>query len=312
MGIHNRALSERMQLDPKLTLDSTVTQARQSEAVKLQQAVLRGSSCSEQPDLPVGAVQRKGGRRWKPVKSQGSQNSWATNHKPDNPQGCSRCGKIPAHDKAHCPAKDAICRKCNKRGHFQAVCRSAKVGGIQGSTGQDDGETNEAFLGALECPPKRDDPWVVNLFIRGKQVSLSIDTGAEVSVISEEIWRAIGCPPLTQATRSLSGPDGRPIRTKGKFSETLTLHNQTATTEELYVVTGLSKALLGHPAIDQLNLIRRLAVVTERKTPKEQFPSLFHGLGKLEHPYKIELQDDARPFALSTPPQSGHSPPQVS
>ena len=181
------------------------------------------------------------------------------------------------------------------------MCRSAKVGGVQGSTGQDGGQTNDAFLGALECPPKRDDPWGVNLSIRGQQISLSIDTGAEVSVISEEIWRAIGCPPLTQTTRSLSGPDGSPIRTKGKFSETLTLHNRTATTTELYVVSGLSKPLLGRPAIDQLNLIRRLAVVTERKTPKEQFPSLFQGLGKLEQPYKIELQDDAKPYALSTP-----------
>ena len=42
-------------------------------------------------------------------------------------------------------------------------------------------------------------------------------------------------------------------------------------------------------------------MVTERKTPKEQFPSLFQGLGKLEQPYKIELQDDAKPYALSTP-----------
>ena len=39
----------------------------------------------------------------------------------------------------------------------------------------------------------------------------------------------------------------------------------------------------------------------EGKTPKEQFPSLFQGLGKLEQPYKIELQDDATPFALATP-----------
>ena len=47
---------------------------------------------------------RTGGRRWKPAKSQGSQNSCATNHRPDNPKGCFWCGKIPAHDKAHCPA----------------------------------------------------------------------------------------------------------------------------------------------------------------------------------------------------------------
>ena len=35
--------------------------------------------------------------------------------------------------------------------------------------------------------------------------------------------------------------------------------------------------------------------------PKEQFPSLFKGLEKLEQPYTIQLQKDAKPFALSTP-----------
>ena len=48
-------------------------------------------------------------------------------------------------------------------------------------------------------------------------------------------------------------------------------------------------------------MVRRLATVEEGKTPKEQFPSLFQGLGKLEQPYKIEFQDDTTPFALSTP-----------
>ena len=35
--------------------------------------------------------------------------------------------------------------------------------------------------------------------------------------------------------------------------------------------------------------------------PNEQFPSLFKGLGKLEESYEIELQEDARPYAVSTP-----------
>ena len=84
VGIRNRALSEKMQLDSKLTLDSAVMQVRQSEAVKLQQSVLRGNSLPVKPEIPVGAVQKKGGRQWKPGKSWGSQNSGATNHKPDN------------------------------------------------------------------------------------------------------------------------------------------------------------------------------------------------------------------------------------
>ena len=34
---------------------------------------------------------------------------------------------------------------------------------------------------------------------------------------------------------------------------------------------------------------------------KQQFPSLFQGLGKLEGEYTIQLQDGAKPFVLSTP-----------
>ena len=42
VGIRSAKLSEKLQLDPKLTLEIAVTQARQAEAVKLQQAVIRG------------------------------------------------------------------------------------------------------------------------------------------------------------------------------------------------------------------------------------------------------------------------------
>ena len=90
VGICNSKLSERMQLDPKLTLESTVTQVRQAKAMKLQQPLLKGSGV-EKLNLPVGTIQRgKGGGKGKPFKSQGSQN---TNHKPYNSTGCSWCGK---------------------------------------------------------------------------------------------------------------------------------------------------------------------------------------------------------------------------
>ena len=58
VGIRNSKLSEKLQLDPNLTLASAITHVRQSEAVKLQQPLLRGK-----PDTPVGAVQKAKGRR---------------------------------------------------------------------------------------------------------------------------------------------------------------------------------------------------------------------------------------------------------
>jgi hypothetical protein len=113
VGIHNSALSEKLQLDSGLTLDTAVTQVRQSEAIKQQQPLLKGK-----PDTPVGADQRaRGGQR----ANKGSRNSVAIRHKPGREQ-CSRCGRYPAYEKAQYPAKDQICWKCNKRG--QVMCRA--------------------------------------------------------------------------------------------------------------------------------------------------------------------------------------------
>ena len=57
--IRNSALSEKLQLDSKLTLDIAIAQVRQREAVKQQQPLLRAS-----PDTPVGAVHKgRGGSR---------------------------------------------------------------------------------------------------------------------------------------------------------------------------------------------------------------------------------------------------------
>ena len=56
VGIRNNTLSEKLQLDSRLTLDSAITQVRQSEAVKQQQPLLRGK-----PDTPVGAVNKSRG-----------------------------------------------------------------------------------------------------------------------------------------------------------------------------------------------------------------------------------------------------------
>jgi len=79
VGIRNSALAEKLQLDSKLTLETAVAQVRQSEAVKLQQPLLR-ASCAEKPDLPVGSVQRGRVNHRKSSKGQGSQNSRATTH----------------------------------------------------------------------------------------------------------------------------------------------------------------------------------------------------------------------------------------
>ena len=54
MKLKDKKLSEKLQLDSKLTLEKAVTQARQSETVKKQQDILQGT----QPDPPSANVDK--------------------------------------------------------------------------------------------------------------------------------------------------------------------------------------------------------------------------------------------------------------
>jgi len=79
----------------------------------------------------------------------------------------------------------------------------------------------------------------------------NIDTGAEVTVISEAVWRDIGQPSLLPSDRTLRGPDTHVLPAQGKFTGKLRTGTQEAE-EEIYVVKGLNKPLLGRPAITEL------------------------------------------------------------
>ncbi|UYV73908.1 K02A2.6-like [Cordylochernes scorpioides] len=46
---------------------------------------------------------------------------WSSNEK----RKCFRCGYYQGHSKEQCPAKDAICNKCRKKGHFAKKCEES-------------------------------------------------------------------------------------------------------------------------------------------------------------------------------------------
>ena len=68
---------------------------------------------------------------------------------------------------------------------------------------------------------------------------------------------------------------------------------QKVTTQEVFVVTGLSKPLLGLPAIEALHLIQRIEEVREAQEDfKAAYPTVFSGLGLLKENYTIVLERD--------------------
>ena len=58
VGIQDISLSEKLQLEPNLTLETAVTAVRQREAVKKQQSTVRSQAAST-PAVSVDALQQK-------------------------------------------------------------------------------------------------------------------------------------------------------------------------------------------------------------------------------------------------------------
>lgn len=86
----------------------------------------------------------------------------------------------------------------------------------------------------------------------------------------------------------------------GKFHCEFSLENRKSY-QDIYVIRGLNKPLLGRPAIEKLDVVKQIASLQLYSDHKQKFPSLFTGLGKLQGEYEIKLKEDTRPYAVTTP-----------
>ena len=116
--------------------------------------------------------------------------------------------------------------------------------------------TEEPFLGTIEeiSAHENRDQWMVELQLNGQPVQFKIDTGADVTAVSEEIFSKLQGVTLRKTNRSLHGPAKHKLTVCGKFTGTLT-YNQSKTCQEIFVVQELEQALMGRPAIEALHLI---------------------------------------------------------
>ena len=158
VGIRDLALSERLQTDETLTLDKAKKLIRQRDAVREQQQILRkgeDSSLDYMGKRPSGRPFNRGSL-----------------------PKCSRCGK--SHLKNQCPAKDTICYKCHRHGHFGKFCFSKTMATVSEETPSDDTtETSDStpqFLDAVSHQSTTTTAWHIRATVNGKEVVFKIDT----------------------------------------------------------------------------------------------------------------------------------------
>lgn len=97
---------------------------------------------------------------------------------------CNKCGRMHTEGD-RCATHKAECRKCKKLGHFAVVCCSRVVNKITAPDGEDDSQVH--FLGEITDVNDSNDAWTAKLPTLGKEIVFRIDTGADTTVISDQL-----------------------------------------------------------------------------------------------------------------------------
>ena len=190
VGILDHELSEKLQLEADLTLDAAKKSIRQKKAVKEQYKMLQANVAAE----PTLDEVSKFGGKWKPQNKQGGATGKSYG------SVCTRCGR-PSHNKGErCPATDVVCFTCTKRGHFEAHCFFRNKPRATANEVSLDG----TFLDTEEFSTAK--RLITSLLLENKTVSFKLDTGAEVTAVSEETFKMWPQVTLKHPDKKLFGP----------------------------------------------------------------------------------------------------------
>ena len=189
------------------------------------------------------------------------------NRPPTQPQrapvipGCYRCGA--KHKATDCKFRDAECHFCKKKGHIAKVCRSkAKAQQNQTRThqlnsGENSGDETVEYSLFHTQGQNSPAPILVTLEVNGANLTMELDTGATLSIISEETYRTLfpteRAPSLKTSKAKLKTYTVELIQTLGEIEVTVQYKGQERKLS-LLVVTGKGPSLLGRDWLKYLKL----------------------------------------------------------
>jgi len=205
---------------------------------------------------------------------------------------CGWCGRRKHQCNKQCPARNAICHNCKNRGHSKAYCLSKPSAA---STATEETEEDAAFLGMLSSKAQESTTWRSTLSLNNREVQFKLDTGAEVTAVSEETYKQVYGKHLQHPSKVLYGPVYQSLKVLGQSTGKLSSKERVQSGDHIRCARTQKQ-----PA--RLTSTDCTPAGTEGRDYLH-----FEGLGSFREPYTIQLKDDARPHALYTLRKCAHT-----
>ena len=169
--------------------------------------------------------------------------------------------------------------------------------------------SGDIFLGALSKSVKSgQNEWEVDVHINHVEVTFMLDTGAQTNIMTEGMFKQ--CKKgenLSKTNVKLTSFSGHKVENIGKVCFKVEHKGEYLPTEFIVVKSPVAKSILGLRACENMNLIRRIASVsdsdvrgtnsssTSTSVMLDKYTHVFEGLGCLEKEHHIEIDPSVPP-----------------
>ena len=303
-GINHAGIQRKLLSEGDLSFSEALAFAQAIETAE-QDAKKLGSAVSQQP-ATVNFIPKSG-------KSPSS---------PQTPPTCYRCGG--PHLATHCRHKETQCNYCKINGHLARVCRArarAKEASFPRTPTSDkkppkktyhvqedpqEDSTSEDEYGLNTVRGGRSPPYTTNILLNDIPVEMEIDTGADVTIITQDTFEKLqqaGDLSLEPANSKLKTYTGEDITVLGVV-QLMVRYNSKQLSLSVHVVSGSGPNLLGRDlittlgvSIDNLKEIRSVDLVCSVQEVVNSHASVFsEELGCYNGPpVKLKVHDNAKP-----------------
>ena len=244
-GITNSAVQKRLLAEKELTLERAVSLAQAVEIAEKGSKDLHAPPTGKTTTTPDADL----------FKVNPGVPKKAEDKTFDALKKCYRCGG--KHLASQCRFKSEQCHICHKRGHIARVCQSKRAQTARNSQPvhniTDTSLDGEYQLFVVHTHSNK--PLKTTLLVEGQELTMEIDTGAGVSLVSEETVSSsfMKYLPLYPTDVRLRTYTGEAVPVLGKLMVSV-VKDEASITLPLLVVKGGGTTLLGRDWLQQLRL----------------------------------------------------------